>query len=286
MKFSIDLDLPDDLKEECIEITGLEYVSEPDQAEAVIFRRDPGKWRNARIFQSMSAGNDRFFPEMFPKGSVLLSNAGGYNEPVAETVFALILSHLKEICKHNEEFHRKKFTRLEVSILYGKTMGILGYGGIGKKVGVIANSMDMHVLAYSRSRKSDHVTEFAESPDDLMRGSDIVVISVPLTSETRSMVNRKLLDQFRGNIIVNVARGDIVKKEDMLSYLRENPDKFYLTDVWWNEPVIADDVPDNCIATPHIAGMGSEFEPVYLKRAATSLRNYLDGSLEHVVFRT
>lgn len=286
MRFSIDLDIPNELRKECIEITGLEYVSDPDKAEAVIFRRNPGKWKNARIFQSLSAGNDRFSPDMFPKGSVLLSNAGGYNEPVAETAFALILSHAKKICQHNQEFHRKKFNRMEVDTLYGKTIGILGYGGIGRKIGLIASAMDMHVLAYSRSRRSDKIAEFAQSPEDIMKRSNIVVISVPLTPETTSMVNRRLLDLFGGSMIVNIARGDIVNREDMLSYLRRNPDKFYLTDVWWNEPTIVDDVPDNCIATPHIAGMGSDFEPVYVKRAAKSLRDYLNGSREHVVFTT
>ena len=80
------------------------------------------------------------------------------------------------------------------------------------------------------------------------------------------MVLGKPLSIFSGKYIINVARANIVKEGDMRSFLKNNPDKFYLSDVWWNEPEINMPVPHNVILTPHVAGIiRASYDPTFME---------------------
>ncbi len=282
-KLSVQYNLTDDLFEMCSSLTGMQITDNPEEADAVIFGRDPKFGSRTKVFQGLFAGFDHLDLDSFPEDATLLSNAGAYSEPVAETVFALILANIKRVCEHNSDYHGVKFKRRSVTTLFGKSMGILGYGGIGRKVAEISRSFGMSVYAYSRTKKNDEIAEFLETPEELFSRSDVILVSVPLDSKTEGMVNSKLLSRFGGSMIVNVARANIVDRNDMLSYLEENPHKFFLTDVWWNEPDISGPIPHNCIVTPHIGGMGKEFLKTAVERACINLKEYMDGRPRNVI---
>lgn len=283
MKLSFQYSVPDRVLQKCSEITGMEIVSDPRDSDAVIFGRDPKFGPDTRMFQCLFAGTDHISVDSLPRGSVLLSNAGAYSEPVAETVFALILARIKQVCEHNSDFHNVKFNRRSVTSLYGKSMGIIGYGGIGRKVAHIARSMDMSIYVTSGHKVIDEGVTYLDSLLEIFQKSYIVVISVPLKSETEGFINKSLLDNFTGSMIVNIARADIVDRSDMLDFLSRNPEKYFLTDVWWDEPNISGPVPDNCIVTPHIGGMGKDALIVAAERACMNLKSYLDGKPRNVV---
>ncbi len=111
----------------------------------------------------------------------------------------------------------------------------------------------------------------------------MVIIALPLTTATRNYVDRKLLQKFRGNIIVNIARADIVSKGDMIAFLKENPGVMFLSDVWWNEPNVELPLPENSVITPHVAGISQESMTTALMRACGNVKKYLEGKPEHVV---
>ncbi len=286
MKLSIQYKIPQHIMERCSKLSGMEITDDPREADAVIFGRNPEYGPNTRLFQCLYAGTDHIDRSEIPGGSVLLSNAGAYSEPVAETVFGLILSQTKWICAHNNDYHNVKFRRRDVSTIYGKTMGIIGYGGIGKKVSQLSHAFGMNVIAYTTHPPKGGNAEFASSPQTVFEKSDMVVLSMPLKPETAGMIGDDLLSRFRGSMIVNIARAGVVDRESMLNFLSRNPDRYYLTDVWWNEPDIAGPIPENAVITPHIGGMGREFLPVAVDRACENLRNYVEGRNSNIVYRT
>lgn len=286
LKLSIQYNLPENLMQKCAEISGMELTTDPENADAVLFLHSVKYGPNTHLFQSISAGYDHLSRDDFPKGSTLLCNAGGFNEPVAETVFALILSHTREICAHNTDYHKVEFKRREVLSLYGRTIGIVGYGGIGRKVAEIARVFGMNVIAYTTHPGNESNVKYVKSIREVFENSYIAVLALPLKDETRNVISADLLDVFSGSMIVNIARAEIVHKESMIAFLTSNRDKFYLTDVWWNEPDIEGPIPENAVITPHIGGMGKDFLPVVIDRACTNLRNHVEGRQSHVAFRT
>lgn len=285
MKLSIQYRVPEHLFPRCSELSGMEITNDPEEADAIIFGRGFTSGPDTRIFQCLYAGTDHLNEEDFPAGSIVLSNAGAYSEPVAETVFALILSHIKEVCSHNADYHNIQFNRRDVSTIYGKTLGIIGFGGIGRKVAEVARSFGMKVVAFTTHPDNSDDVEFMDSMQEVFAGSYAVVLSMPLKDATRNVIDRKMLESFRGSMIVNIARAEVVDRESMLEYLGRHPDVYFLTDVWWNEPDISGPVPENAIITPHIGGMGKEFLPVALERACINLRNYVEGRKYTTAFR-
>ncbi len=283
MKFFIDFNADSDSIYKCREITGLEIADSIDDADVVLIKGSLNYGRNTRIIQCLFAGTDFLDLSKVPPGITVLNNAGGYNEPVAETVFALVLSHLKSICSHNADMHNGVFKKRDVDILYRKKIGIIGFGGIGKQVSKIALAFGMDVFAFTRRSTMEAGITTVHDIMEIAKNVDIAVICAPLTGETRGMINEKFLGNFNGNIIVNIARADIVDQDSMIRFLSENPTKYYLSDVWWNEPQIKVNPPANCIVTPHIGGMGDAFRNESFQRACYSIRKYLDGSKSNVV---
>ena len=97
--------------------------------------------------------------------------------------------------------------KLGVETLFGKTIGIYGFGGIGQQVAKIASVMGMHVSAYSRSRTSFPGLAWQDSLEKLAETVDILVICTPLSPETKGIINTSILNRFKGQCIVNIASG-------------------------------------------------------------------------------
>jgi phosphoglycerate dehydrogenase-like enzyme len=283
MKFYFAFDSNESIKENCAEITGMTYSYDIDEADVVFFGPKAQIGKKTKILQRLYAGTDDLDLASFPPGITVLSNAGGYNEPVTETVFALLLSHYKQICRHNSDMHAGTYKKLGVETLFGKTIGIYGFGGIGMQVAKIASAMGMHISAFSRHRTPFPDVTWQDSLEKLAESTDILVICTPLSPETKGIINAPLLDRFMGQCIVNIARANIVDQDSMLSYLSRNKEKFYLTDVWWDEPNIKVTPPENCVVTPHIGGNGGEYRNEAFARAFRSVKSFLEGNRHNVV---
>lgn len=239
---------------------------------------------NTRLIQSIYASLDNLNLKDIPPDVTVCKNAGAFADSAAEHAFSLILPVLKKTFYHNQRTHKRIFKKEPVQTLRGKTIGIIGYGNVGQRVARIAKAFQMNVIAFSRSHREDsNVDQFAASVARLLAQSDILVIALPLTGGTRNLINGDALNLFNGTIIVNVAKAEIVNKSDVFWYLKRFPEKFYVTDVWWNEPAITDEVPENCLFTPHLGSeVPGDFEEAVLM-ACRNVRKFLEGSPENVI---
>ncbi|WP_241761800.1 2-hydroxyacid dehydrogenase [Thermoplasma acidophilum] len=254
-------------------------------AEAQVIKDRYVLGKRTKMIQAISAGVDHIDVNGIPENVVLCSNAGAYSISVAEHAFALLLAHAKNILENNELMKAGIFRQSPTTLLYGKALGILGYGGIGRRVAHLAKAFGMRVIAYTRSSVDQNVDVISESPADLFRQSDFVLIAIPLTDKTRGMVNSRLLANARKNLtIVNVARADVVSKPDMIGFLKERSDVWYLSDVWWNEPEITETNLRNAILSPHVAGgMSGEIMDIAIQLAFENVRNFFEGHPRNVV---
>lgn len=278
-------DVSTEVIEKCSAITGIEVSAQkPDDAEIQIVLARFIPTDKLKVIQTISAGVDHLEFSKLPDGVEMYSNAGTFSDPVAEHAFAMILAHEKKICHFFSETRNGNYKKERVGSLTGRTLGVLGHGGIGRSCARIARAFGMNVNAYTRTPKEDqNVDRFLSSAEDLVANCDILLLALPKTKATLGILNSGLLSKFNGDMIVNVARSDIVLEDDLVAYLKENPHKVYLSDVWWNEPKVRFPLPENAFLTPHVGGISRESADNAVLRACENVRKYLDGKPENRV---
>jgi lactate dehydrogenase-like 2-hydroxyacid dehydrogenase len=281
------MSIPDTLIKELEKQTGCEIIRGfSDDAEIVVFAGKPEVGKKTVFMQSVSAGVNHVDFRGIPENVTVCSNADAWSIPVAEHAFALLLSKYKNICKSDSLMRNGKYERELSDSLYGKTLGIMGYGGIGREMARIARVFGMKIIGFGRTEPSDNNLDlFTMDKLYIPENVDIMAITLPLNRYTKGFIDYDLLTKFKGNIILNVGRSEVVEKDGMLKYLSENPEKWFLTDVWWGEPEIEGKIPDNVIVTPHIAGLAKDYMIVPVKKAFQNVSAYLKGQPKNVVNR-
>ena len=192
------------------------------------------------------------------------ANAAGVNaQAVAEHVMALILSYHKNIpfldafMKNKIDQHQLNYTGSELA---GKTIGIIGFGAIGKKVAEFCRVFDMKVLAYARSAvaQADGFVQMTDF-DTLISTSDIVSVHIPLNPQTKQLINKAVFQKMKPtSLFINTARGGIVNESDLIAALKTGDIAGACLDVFEVEPLPVDSELRNLrnvILTPHTAGM-------------------------------
>lgn len=186
------------------------------------------------------------------------------NEAVAEHTWALILALARRVVEADEATRRGGYKGWEPDIflgrnLIGKTLGIIGLGRIGGMVARRAKGYNMTVLYNKRNPDPEAERELGvtfTALDDLLAKSDFVSIHVPLTDETRHMINSETLGKMKqGAYLVNTARGSIVDEHALVEVLRNGHITGAGLDVYDNEPNIDPELigMENVVLTPHIA---------------------------------
>ena len=216
---------------------------------------------------------------------------------VSQFVFALLLEMCHHVGHHAETVRQGRWSGSEdfcywdypLIELHGKTMGIIGFGRIGRAVGAIASAMGMNVLAYDEYRDSAAETasiKYADL-DELMAGSDVISLHVPLFDSTKGMICKETIAKMKdGVIIVNTSRGPLVVEEDMKAALQSGKVYGYAADVVSVEPILPDNPllgADNCIITPHIAWAPKEARLRLMKIASDNLAAFASGAPRNVV---
>ncbi len=290
MKATILHDVSPDVVKKCSAIAGIDVtLQKPDDADIQIVLAKFVPTEKLKVVQTTSAGVDHLEFSKLPDGVEVFSNAGAFSDPVAEHAFAMILAHEKKICHYFSEtrkgiYKRDNYMKERVGTLSGRTLGVLGHGGIGRSCARIAKVFGMSVNAYTRSPKEDpNVDSFLSSAEELVSNCDILLLALPKTKDTLGIVNSELLGKFNGDMIVNMARSDIVVETDLKSFLKENPEKVYLSDVWWKEPKVEFPLPENAFLTPHVGGISRDSADNAILRACRNVKNYLDGHPENRV---
>ena len=172
--------------------------------------------------------------------------------------------------------------------LAGKTMGIIGFGRIGRQTGAIAKAMGMRVLA-TGSRPCDEGNAIAEyvDLDTVLRQSDVISLHCPLFPETTGIINKDSIAKMKdGVIILNMARGPLIVEEDLAQAL--NSGKVYAAgmDVVSQEPIRADNpllTAKNCFLTPHIAWASRECRQRIMDITEQNIRSFLEGNVRNRV---
>jgi glycerate dehydrogenase len=185
----------------------------------------------------------------------------------------------------------------EVKVLNGRTLGIIGYGGIGRSVAGFGKAFQMRILAFSRGEIDEQgVTTFRGSDGlrEMLPECDVLVLAVPLTKTTSRMLGKEEFNLMkRDAVVVNVARAEIVEEEALYQHLVENREFVYATDVWWSKDGLESydpEIPflelDNFIGTPHASGPSAIEGGVPLRNALENIERFLKGEQpKNVVMR-
>jgi phosphoglycerate dehydrogenase-like enzyme len=212
----------------------------------------------------------QLFPEACESDVVITNSAGVFGPAMADHILALMLAFTRRlnVCTRRsarELWHvdgaRGKATD-GIGELHGATLGIVGYGGIGRETAKRAKGFGMRVLALKR--RPDQADEFADAVlgpdglDQLLSESDYVAVCCALTEETRGMIGARELTLMKPSaVIVNVARGAVIDQDALIEALREGRIGGAGLDVTSPEP-LPEDSPlwemENVIITPHVAG--------------------------------
>ncbi|MGB6881807.1 MAG: D-glycerate dehydrogenase [Microgenomates group bacterium] len=243
-----------------------------------------------RVVSNYAVGFDNINIKAATDRGIVITNAPSdeVNEAVAEHTWALILSLARRIVEADEATKRGAFKGWEPDIflgtsLIGKTLGIIGMGRIGTMVARRSKGYQMTVLYNKRHR--DEKTEkelgvtFAEL-DELLAKSDFVTLHVPLTEETRHMINKETLGKMKkGSYLINTARGSVVDENDLVEALRLGHLAGAALDVFDNEPNINPELVgmENVILTPHIASATREAREKYGQLAVEAILDVLEG---------
>ena len=183
---------------------------------------------------------------------------------VAELAMALMLAVPNRLVEGHNSMKEGKWLKKELkrTELYGKTLGLLGAGLIGTEVARRALAFGMKVVAYDHYIPNHALAELMDEPEELYAKADYISIHLPLTPETRGMLNRGAFAKMKdGVVIVNTARGKVVVDEDLAEALRSGKVAAYATDVYLSDP------PDpkcpllsapNVILMPHVGGSSKE----------------------------
>lgn len=220
---------------------------------------------------------------------ITVCNVPGYStEAVAQHTFALLLAITDRVHEYNETVAQGDWIRsrtfahfpIPLTELCGKTIGIVGYGAIGRRVGDMARAFGMHVLVHGRRPIPDADVEQVPF-EELLRRSDVVSMHCPLNADSEGMMNAAAFAAMKERaIFINTSRGGLVDEQA----LRDALDSGHLlgagVDVLQVEPMTADcplyGAP-RCIITPHVAWAGLETRRRLMGVVAENLRRFMAG---------
>lgn len=212
------------------------------------------------------------------------------NMAVAELTWTLILGLARRVVEADEATRRGAYKGWEPDIflghsLTGKTLGVIGLGRIGTMVAKRALGFGVKVVYNKRTPDSDIEKELGitfATMDELLAISDVISLHVPLTEETRGIVNKELLAKTKsGAFLINTARGPIVREDDLVESLRSGHLGGAGLDVYENEPNIHPELigMENVILTPHIASATVEAREEMCELAVSGLLSTLAGTM-------
>jgi (S)-sulfolactate dehydrogenase len=206
------------------------------------------------------------------RGIQVVPAIGANARSVAEYVVTAAMMLLRGAYQATDEVAEGKWPRqamTEGRELYGRTLGIIGFGSIGQVTGKLAQAMGVRVVGYDRNsardaRKAPDLDCELLSLDQLLETSDVVSLHIPLTPETRGLIGAERIARMKpGSVLVNTARGGIVDESALAGALRRGHLRGATIDVFETEPLGAESVlagVPNLLLTPHIAGVTSDSE--------------------------
>ncbi|MFZ5933217.1 MAG: 2-hydroxyacid dehydrogenase [Patescibacteria group bacterium] len=243
-----------------------------------------------KVISNYAVGFDNIDVKAASDRGIVVANTPSdeVNEAVAEHTWALILSLARRIVEADEAVRRGGYKGWEPDIflgvnLIGKTLGIVGLGRIGSMVARRAKGYNMTILYNKHEPDPEAEKELGvvfATMDELLAKSDFVSLHVPLTDETRHMINAETLAKMKkGSFLVNTARGPVVDERPLVDALKSGHLAAAALDVYDNEPNIDPEllVMPNTITTPHIASATLEARNKMGEMAVNAILDVFDG---------
>jgi glycerate dehydrogenase len=246
--------------------------------------------RRVLFIQLLSAGADHMpFADLSPR-IIVAGNPGAYAAPMAEHVMAMTLALAKHLLVQQQKLKEDQFDQFTPNrMLSGMTAGILGYGGIGRATARLMRAFGMRIYAINTSGTSSEPADFVGTLRDLervLRESDVVVISLPLTQTTKGLIGERELGWMKSDaLLINVARGALLDEEALYNHVKSHPDFLLGIDAWWTEPFLAGhfrmeypflDLP-NVLGSPHNSGVVPGVLMGASRQATENVQRFLKG---------
>ena len=265
--------------------------------EVPISRRTIDRCPNLKLIAMLATGYNSVDYTYAREKGILVANVPTYGtEPVAQYTLAMLMELCSHIGYHNEMLHNrarqgiaKPFQwDLPLTELNGKTIGIIGFGRIGQTVGRMAKGFGMRVLAFDKfpNDSGRAIGEYVDL-DTLLHEAHVISLNCPLFPENHEIIRKENIDKMRdGVFLVNTARGQLIREQDLADALNSGKVKGAGLDVTAVEPVQPDNPlleAKNCIITPHIAWMPVECRQRMLTAATENIRAFLAGKPTNVV---
>lgn len=305
---------PGDLSWECIQTQGDTTVYDQTVGEAQIIERIgdadiivPNKTPitetvlsacpNVKLIAITSTGYNVIDCDAAKRRGIPVCNVPGYGTAaVSQFTIALLLELCHRIGHHDHAVHQGRwaacpnfcFWDTPQMELTGKTMGIIGFGLIGRATGRIAKALGMNVIAYSRSQCDEgHEIGTYVDLDTLLARSDVISLHCPLFPETTGIINEVAIGKMKdGVIILNTSRGPLIDEKALADALRSGKVRGAAVDVVSLEPIVPNnpllDAP-NCIITPHMAWAQGEARQRIIDITAGNIKAFLEGNPRNVV---
>jgi phosphoglycerate dehydrogenase-like enzyme len=240
--------------------------------------------RHVRWIHALAAGVETLPFDLLGAREVIVTNSRGlYADALGEFAVAAILWFAKGLGRLQDARRERRWDPFDVERVEGRTVGIVGYGAIGKGVGRRVESLGMRVLALRRR------SELGDpSLDELLTSSDYVVISTPLTPATTGLINRARIALMRPEgVLINIGRGRVVDEAALAEALGEKRIRGAALDVFETEPLPADSPLwslDNVLLSPHCADHTSDAHERAMAFFIENLVRFQKGEpLENVV---
>lgn len=255
------------------------------------------KCPNLKLICVLATGYNVVDCEAARRRGIPVCNVPGYGtNAVAQFTFSLLLELCNRVGHHDRLVHEGTWSRCPSFCFWdtpqmelaGKTLGIIGFGSIGRAVGTVAKAFGMEVLAYNRSRcpEGEAIGSYVDL-DTLLQTSDIVSLHCPMTPETENIINADTIAKMKdGAILLNTARGQLVDENALADALHSGKLRGFAADVVSQEPILENNpllTAPNCILTPHMAWAPIESRQRILDITEANIQVYLSGNPIHVV---
>lgn len=251
--------------------------------------------RRLKYIGLFATGYNNIDIEAAKEKGITVCNAGSYStSAVAQQVFAYILAHYNKVEQYNDFVQSGGWQNsptfsvfcFPTDELKDKTIGIIGFGSIGKRVAEIARAFEMRILVYTRTPKVYEGVEFVEL-DELLKRSDIVTAHCPLNEQSREMFDESSFAKMKdGAYFINTARGGIVDESALLGALKSGKLSGAAIDVLQSEPMSANCVllgAPNLIITPHTSWAPLETRKRLLNIVDNNISAFLNGNPKNKV---
>lgn len=249
-----------------------------------VTRRVIEKANKLKVISKFGTGVDNIDIEAASNKGIIVTNAPNVNsESVADMTFALIFAIARRVPFAFERVKKGEWPLIVGTEVYGKSIGLIGLGQIGRRVAKRASGFGMRILAYETSPDETFIKEIGVrlvSLQSLLREADIVSIHVPLTEQTRRLIGREEFNMMKASaFLINTARGGIVDEDALYDALQSNRIAGAGFDVLQSEP--PKDLKlaglDNCVLTPHISPFTKEAIEGAEQLSAQNIIDVLEG---------